>query len=128
MKPELQSCLTWLATEVAESCLNRVNPIKLEKDIRAAWGIFCNSVMGSDCIDWDSLTPEEASELRFRKWGESDLYLIPVWLYPMIPDDLELPSIVGNKAHKWDIDLDRRFGVLNWGLILKEEAKNDACT
>lgn len=125
MKPELQNCLTWLANSVAESCLHRVNPINLEKDIRSAWGTFCNSVKGSDCIDWKNLTLEEARELRFRKWDESDLYLIPIWLYPMIPDNLELTSIGGNKARKEDIDSDTRFGVLAWGLILKGGNQND---
>ena len=119
MKPELQNCLTWLANSVAESCLHRVNHINLEKDIRSAWGTFCNSVKGSDCIDWENLTLEEARELRFRKWDESDLYLIPIWLYPMIPADLELTSIGGTKAFVEDIDSDTRFGVLAWGLILK---------
>ena len=32
MKPEIQNCLTWLANNVAESCLHRVNPVNLDKD------------------------------------------------------------------------------------------------
>lgn len=120
MKPELQNCLTWLANSVADSCLHRVNPINLDKDIRSAWGTFCNSV--KDHIDWKNLTLEEAKELRFRRWDEeSNLYLIPIWLYPMIPGDLELTSIGGTKAFKEDIDSDTRFGMLAWGVILKEE-------
>lgn len=121
MKPELQNCLTWLANAVAEPCLYRVNPINLDKDIRDAWGTFCN--YAKDLIDWKNLTLEEAKELRFRRWDEeSNLYLIPIWLYPMIPANLELTSIEGTKAFVEDIDSDTRFGVLAWGILLKEDS------
>lgn len=124
MKPEIQNCLTWLANAVADSCLHRVNPVNLDKDIRESWKQF-NKAVGRN-LDWKNLTIAEAKELRFRKWDtDSDLYLIPIWLKPMIPSDLELTSIGGDKAFADDVDTDTRFGCLAWGLILKEEQDAD---
>ena len=64
--------------------------------------------------------------MRFRRWDtDSDLYLIPIWLKPVIPSDLELTSIGGDKAFAEDVDTDTRFGCLAWGIILKEEQNAD---
>ena len=124
MKPEIQNCLTWLANNVAESCLHRVNPVNLDKDIRESWKQFNEAVRRN--LDWKNLTIAEAKELRFRKWDtDSDLYLIPIWLKPIIPSDLELTSIGGDKAFVEGVDADTRFGCLAWGIILKEEQNAD---
>lgn len=123
MKPELQNCLTWLANAVAESCLHVKSPDHLDKDIRSSWRVFCNSIKSNNHIDWKNLTLQEAKELRFRRWEEeSDLWLIPIWLYPFIPEDLELTSIGGNKGFAHNIDTDVRFGCLAWGILLKEDS------
>ena len=50
------------------------------------------------------------------------LALIPIWLYPFIPEDLELTSIGGNKDFAPNIDTDVRFGCLAWGILLKEDS------
>lgn len=122
MKHELQNCLTWLANAVAEPVLHTKDPGHLDSDIRQSWGVFCNSA--KKYIDWKNLTIEEARELRFRKWDEeSDLWLIPIWLYPFIPEDLELTSIGGNKGFAPNIDTDVRFGCLAWGILLKEDSE-----
>lgn len=124
MKPEIQNCLTWLVNNVAESCLHRVNPVNLDKDIRESWKQFNEAVKRN--LNWKNLTIAEAKELRFRKWDtDSDLYLIPIWLKPVIPSDLELTSIGGDKAFVEDVDTDTRFGCLAWGIILKEEQNAD---
>lgn len=123
MRPELQNCLTWLANAVAEPVLHIKNPGHLDSDIRQSWGVFCNSIKSKGYIDWKNLTLQEAKELRFCRWDEeSDLWLIPIWLYPFIPEDLELTSIGGNKGFAPNIDTDTRFGCLAWGIFLKEEA------
>lgn len=118
MKPELRNCLTWLANAVAETVLHTKDPGHLDADIRQSWGVFCNSV--KDHIDWKHMDLQTAKELRFARWDEeSSLYLIPIWLYPSIPEDLELYSIGGQKGFKKDIDTDTRFGVLAWGIPIE---------
>lgn len=122
MKPELQNHLTWLANAITGPMLHAKNPSHLASDIRQSWGVFCNSIKSNACIDWKNLTLEEAKELRFCRWDkESDLWLIPIWLYPFIPEDLELTSISGSKEFAPNIDTDTRFGCLAWGILLKEE-------
>ena len=119
MRPELVNCLTWLANAVGESVLHTSKPEHLDKDVRSHWGTLCNSIKGGNYINWQNLTVEEALELRFCRWEEeSDLYLIPIWLYPFIPEDLVLTSIGGNKAFVSCISTDTRFGRLSWGILI----------
>lgn len=68
--------------------------------------------------DITALSLEELKELGFSKWSEeSELQLIPLWAFDLIPDGTELESISGNKAvkGKGEIDLDVRFGCIAWG-------------
>lgn len=79
--------------------------------------------------DITTLTVDELSELGFQKWSEEGaLYLIPLWIYDLIPDGTELTSINGIKKRKGSqhIDLDIRFGCIAYGLdksMTKEENK-----
>jgi hypothetical protein len=69
--------------------------------------------------DVTALSVDELKELGFKKWDEeSNLFLIPLWVFDLIPDGTELESISGGKAIKGlvDIDLDVRFGCIAWGL------------
>jgi hypothetical protein len=65
-----------------------------------------------------ALSEDNLKTLGFKLWDEKDpLYLIPLWLYTLIPDGTELTSISGDKAVKGtdSIDLDVRFGCIAWG-------------
>lgn len=122
MNPKLNNSLTWLANAVAKSIMYNKDPQHLDTDIRQSWDKFCSSINNNSLIDWKNMTREEAVELRFCKWDEeSDLWLIPIWLYPFIPNDLELTSIGGDKGFAPNIDTDTRFGCLAWGIFLKED-------
>ena len=74
-----------------------------------------------------NLSIKEAEELGFRKWGENGLYLIPECFYDLLPVGIELTSIMGNKVvfDGSNIDTDTRFGLLAYGIFLKEE-KNES--
>lgn len=68
--------------------------------------------------DITELSADELKELGFKKWEEeSELYLIPLWAFDLIPDGTELESINGDKAIKGkdEIDLEVRFGCIAWG-------------
>ena len=75
-----------------------------------------------------SLSTNELEILGFHKWYDECecclndyLYLIPLWIFDLIPDGTELESISGKKAIKGkdEVDLDTRGGVLAWGIRVK---------
>jgi hypothetical protein len=76
-----------------------------------------NGIIG----DITAMSAEELKELGFTKWDEeSEIHLIPLWAFDLIPDGTELESIDGDKVTKGkdEIDLDVRFGCIAWGLNL----------
>ena len=51
-----------------------------------------------DTIDFTTITKEEASKLGFRIWSSKpnepqDVWLIPAFMYSIIPDGLEITSV-----------------------------------
>jgi hypothetical protein len=60
--------------------------------------------------------------IGFRTWDDSGLLLIPLWLWSLVPDGMELTCINGKKAVKGkdDINLDHRSGCLAYGFVPKE--------
>lgn len=74
-------------------------------------------------IDFSKLTKEEAVALRFRKWDdESNLYLTPLYLLPIVPFGTELTSINGQTViyDGTNVDNDIRFGCIAWGIKIPE--------
>lgn len=71
-------------------------------------------------LDLSELTSEQMDDLGFGKWDEGNpLRLIPVWLFPFLPDevncgsiDWDAPSII----KKVDMDNDSRCGCLAYGV------------
>ena len=75
-------------------------------------------------INFNTLTVEEAKFLGFCRWDEEypNLWLFPLWLFPIIPEGIEVIDINGEK-YKFErekADNDERFGCLPYGLELKE--------
>lgn len=127
MKPELINHFTWLANKMAQSYLyENWSDEFARKETRNAFDRFYKSLKrnsNKELIDFDELTAEEAKELRFGKWSEdSDLYLIPLYLVPLIPLGTEFKNICGDKEifNGLDsMDLDIRFGCTAWGIEIK---------
>jgi len=71
-------------------------------------------------LDLTSLTDAELQALGFMRWDDgSPLRLIPAWLHPFLPDELEATTI-GGETRVWkrhEIDNDQRFGMLAWGVV-----------
>lgn len=69
-----------------------------------------------DEIDFNNLSKKEAVELRFCKWSKEDpsLYLIPIWLLPVLPVGTKLTCINGDEIvyDGKNVDNDVRFGCL----------------
>lgn len=95
------------------------------KHVKDMYEIFYDQLKKE--IDFTKLTVEEARELGFKKWSEEeedvrDLWLFPLYLTPIIPDDFEVIDIYGEpiKYEKCKMDNDIRFGCVAYGIIIKE--------
>lgn len=73
---------------------------------------------GSFKIDPNDMTMEELEKLDFMKWDESNLMLIPIWLYPYLADKLKTTTITKvDHTTKDEITTDHRWGCLAHGVF-----------
>lgn len=123
MKKEIKRCLTWYASMVAttvqyeswsdEFCRKEIKKVteKLTEELK-------------NHIDWGKLTVEEALDLGFAKWSEDtpDLYLIPLYLLPILPIGTKLTCISGETLtyDGKNVDNDIRFGCIAYGIEIKD--------
>lgn len=126
MKKEITNCLTWYANKVAETTQYDWSDEFCRKEIKESTRIFLDNL--KKYIDWDNLTAEEAKELRFMRWDDDmpDLWLIPLYLLPILPIGTKLTTIGGEKVvyDGSNVDNDIRFGCIAYGIIVKEK-KNE---
>lgn len=122
MKKEIINLLTWYANRISETTTYKTWSDEFcRKEVRTATMDFLGELRKH--IDLTKLTREEAVELGFGKWEENgDLYLIPLYLLPIIPVGTELTSIFGNKVvyNGHNIDTDIRCGCLAFGIHIPE--------
>lgn len=130
MKQEIINCLTWYANRVAETVQYKSwSDDFCRSEVRSATMDFLSELRKH--IDFSKLTREEAVALRFGKWDdERDLYLIPLYLLPIVPVGTELTCINGQTViyDGTNIDNDIRFGCIAWGIKISEKKgeNNDA--
>lgn len=122
MKEEIIYCLTRYASMVAEPLTYTNWSDKFcMGELRSSNSRFINEL--KKYIDFDNLTKEEALELGFKQWRDDqpDLYLIPLYLFPLIPIGKELHSINGDTItyNGTNVDTDNRFGLLAYGILIK---------
>lgn len=122
MKQEIINCFTWYANQVAETVqYTNWSDEFCRKEISLATKNFLDELR--NYIDFSNLTREEAFALRFGKWDdESDLYLIPLYLLPIIPIGTELTCINGGKIiyDGKNVDNDVRFGCIAYGFNISK--------
>lgn len=114
MKNEIRNCMSWLINQLS---IGYVYSNENKKDFE----MFYEELKKH--IDFTKITQKEAIELRFCKWEEeSNLYLFPLYLVPLIPEGLEVISIGGTKYkyEKEKADNDIRFGCVAYGIEIKE--------
>lgn len=73
-------------------------------------------------LDWNDIDEETCRILGFSKWEDNDnVWLIPTYLYSIIPIGLKVVTIFGNEAvFNSHNDDDSRLGVLPFGIKVKE--------
>ena len=122
MKKEIMNCLTYLANRVSETTqYEKWSDEFCRKEIKEASQKFVDAMRKH--LDWDNLTEEECKELRFGRWDEeSGIYLIPLYLFPLIPMGLKVYSIGGNEIINdgTNLDNDTRFGCVAYGIKPKK--------
>lgn len=127
MKPEIMNLLTWYANQIEMACEYYQNPNDVYTEIKIARDRFLEKL--KDEIDFNNLSEQEAKELRFGKWSEEDptLYLIPIWLFPILPVGTKLTCINGEDIvyDGHNVDNDVRFGCLAYGVRVKLEKKGE---
>lgn len=126
MKSELVNHFTWITNQLSQLNQYDWSDDMKKKELDKAFKTFNNSF--KKYIDFDNLTVDEARELRFQKFDdESDLWLIPLYLLPILPEGLKVKSISGEEliVGKDKLDNDTRFGALAFGLELKENKENE---
>lgn len=126
MKSELVNHFTWITNQLSQLNQYDWSDDMKKKELDKAFKTFNNSFKKH--IDFDNLTVDEARELRFQKFDdESDLWLIPLYLLPILPEGLKVKSISGEEliVGKDKLDDDTRFGALAFGLELKENKENE---
>lgn len=73
-------------------------------------------------VDPNDLTREEMENLGFRQWSkESDLMLIPLYLFPYMKEGITVTSISGEQYYffRESADNDHRMGLLAFGVVPK---------
>ena len=127
MKPTIMNLLTWYANQIEMACEYYHEPNDIYTEIKIARDKFLEKL--KDEIDFNNLSEQEAKELRFGKWSEEDptLYLIPIWLFPILPVGTKLTCINGEDIvyDGHNVDNDVRFGCLAYGVRVKLEKKGE---
>lgn len=125
MKQDIINCLIKYATHVAETVqYKNWSDEFCRKEIQTATMDFLSTIRKH--IDFSKLTREEAYSLGFGRWSaENDLYLIPLYLLPIIPIGIELTCIDGQKIiyDGTNVDNDVRFGYIAWGIEIPKRRK-----
>lgn len=124
MKAELINCFTWYANRISETTIYTNWPDALAREeVMKASKKFLNAL--KNYIDFENLTEREARELRFQKWSEDepDLYLIPLYLLPILPIGIELTCLDGENLiyDGKNVDDDIRFGCIAYGIRVKRK-------
>lgn len=119
---EIMNCLTWYANRVAETVQYTNWSDKFcREEVHQATMDFLSELRKH--IDISKLTKDEAIALRFRRWASgSELYLIPLYLLPIIPIGMELTCISGETIiyDGSNIDNDIRGGCIAYGIRIIE--------
>lgn len=124
MKAELINCFTWYANRISETTTytNWSDNFAREEVMKCSKK-FLNAL--KNYIDFENLTEREARELRFQKWSEDepDLYLIPLYLLPILPIGIELACLDGEKLiyDGKNVDDDIRCGCIAYGIRVKRK-------
>lgn len=108
-------CLRWLANAVINDYMDKSTSSLLNDKIEKFYHTVNNK------IDWYNLQPKDFRALGFMSYGENeetDVWLIPAWMYGIVPDGLTVENIYGHSGafNKIDFPYETFYGNLNFGI------------
>ena len=123
MKVAIQNILVQYANRIAETTQYKSWSDEFcREEVQEATNSMLDALKMA--IDWNTITKKEALELRFGQWSneDPDLYLIPLWLLPIIPIGTKLTTIFGDEItyDGHNVDNDTRFGCIAYGIYIKD--------
>lgn len=74
-------------------------------------------------IQWNSITEEELMRFGFCEVDKEDIFLIPYYMFPIIPETFEFVNLYGCTIEKKYVPVSSReliLGCLPYGIILKK--------
>lgn len=120
MKPAILRAFAWYASRVAQTVqyTSWSNEFCREENAKSTT-VFLNEL--KQYIDWSNITLEDACALGFTLWDDN-LYLLPLYILPIVPIGTKLTSISGEEVtyDGKNIDKDTRFGCVAYGIEIKE--------
>lgn len=82
-----------------------------------------------DLVNFANLDAKTAKTLGLRKWDNTNpaLFLIPIYLVPLIPVGIELTTIRGDKIiyDGSNIELESRYGMLAYGFMIEDNKEEN---
>lgn len=116
-------CFRWLTNELVTPYMEN----KLPSTLKTKVDTFYDSVRKT--VDWDSLTRDNCLWLGFMnsqrdmvsaKGVIQELWLIPQWMIPIIPEGMYVEDVHGNRFQYNSNVCDKttKFGVLSYGIVL----------
>lgn len=116
-KTKILQLLSWYAAKVAEPVqYNWLSDFSM-REIKKTTKTFNKKL--KELIDFSDLTVEDCEDLYFRKLDDkSGIYLIPLYLLPILPIGIEVYCINGETIiyDGNNIDNDTRAGLLAYGI------------
>ena len=116
-KTKILQLLSWYATSIAAPVQYKWSDEYSISKIKKTTDTFNEKL--KELIDFSDLTIEDCEDLYFRKWDdESGIYLIPLYLLPILPIGIEVSCIDGRTIiyDGTNIDNDNRAGLLAYGI------------
>ena len=117
MKKQVEKCFTWLANYLSESIFyDEWDDEFCRENNIGVFETFYNEI--GAVLDFTKITNEMADILQFQKWNNG-MWLIPLYMVPLIPEGTELTAIDGSivQYHPGEIDLAVSFGCIPYGIF-----------
>lgn len=114
-------CFRWVMNELVQDYIDK----RLSDEQLQRFDTFYSCI--EKTIDWDNLTRENCLDLGFMCCVDeeverpvNELWLIPHWLLPVIPDGIILTCINNEtiEYHYSEADHTVQYGVLTYGILL----------
>lgn len=126
----VNKCLRWLTTALVDEAQKDSVSLALQDKLDKCFTAITSA------IDWENLTYEDVKQLGFMCYGEEEesedsLWLIPIWLYPAIPEGLTCYMMESDRKfifNRRNATYSNFYGCLEYGIkftaTLQEESND----